>query len=70
MLKKIKQLYYRIFKTYVVLETRLVTYSEGDKLIKESANKPDWEKWVLAKEEDTNSVYGTVYLCRKFRIVE
>lgn len=64
----LKKLYYLLFPTYVVLETKFVTYQEGDQMIKESADKPESERWVLAKEEDTNHVFGMVYLCRKIRI--
>ena len=50
------------------METRFVSYAEGDKMITDSSGKPESERWVLAKEEDDNHVYGWVYLCRKERI--
>lgn len=65
-----KKLFYKIFKRYKVLETKYVSYSEGDEMIKATHDKPESEKWVLAKEEDTNQTIGMVYLCRKVRIVE
>jgi hypothetical protein len=67
----LKKLYYRLFPTYKVLETQLVTYQEGDKMIRETHDKPEAERWVLAKEEDTNYISYTtpmVYLCRKVKI--
>lgn len=63
-----KRLYYRLFPTYNVLETKFVTYQEGDKMIRETHDKPEADRWVLAKEEDTNQIIGMVYLCRKVRI--
>ena len=66
----LRKLYYRLFPTYQVLETKFVTYLEGDRMIRETHDKPEAEKWVLAKEEDTNTVIGWVYLCRKVRIKE
>lgn len=63
-----KKLFYKLFKRYKVLETRFVSYAEADELIFLSSNKPEGEKWVLAKEEDTNFDIGRVYLCRKIRL--
>ena len=63
-----KKLYYKIFPTYKVLETKLVTCPEGDTMIRETHGKPEAERWVLAKEEDFNLARGMVYLCRKVRI--
>ena len=67
-MKQLKKLYYKIFKTYKVLETKFVTYNEGDKMIRETHGKPEGEKWELAKEEDTNRMIGMVYLCRRVRV--
>ena len=64
----LRKLYYKIVPTYKVLETKFVTYQEGDKMIRETHDKSEPDKWVLAKEEDTNRVFGMVYLCRKQRI--
>lgn len=63
-----RKLYYIIFKRYKRLEIKFVSYAEGDKMIRASVGKPEEEKWVLAKEEDTNKRYGFVYLERKVRI--
>lgn len=38
------------------LELRLVTYLEGDKLVREG--------WIIAPEEDHNTQFGMVYLER------
>lgn len=67
-LKLFSKLYYKIFPTYEILEIRFVNYWEGDRLIKESSGKPESEQWDIAKEEDTNRVFGMVYVCRKKRI--
>ena len=64
-----KKLFYKIFKRYTVLETKLVSYQDGDKMIRETHDKSEAEKWVLAEEEDYNMTIGRVYLCRKVRIV-
>lgn len=69
-MKTLRRIYYRIFKRYVVLETRCFYYSVADKMIRNTANEPEEERWVLAKEEDGNRVFGMVYLCRRKRIVE
>lgn len=66
----LKKLYYKIFKHYKVLETKLVSYQAGDRMVRETHDKPEAERWVLAKEEDTNRVIGMVYLCRKRRVTE
>ena len=50
---------------YRRLELRFVSFQEGDKLIRESAGKSESEQWHIAKEEDTNRSYGTVYLERR-----
>ena len=69
-MKSLIKLYYKFFPTYNILETKFVTYQEGDKLLRETHDKPETEKWVLAKEEDTNCGIGMVYLCRKTRITQ
>jgi hypothetical protein len=69
MYNKLKTIYYKFFQTYRVLETRFVSYAEGDKMIRETQDMPEPERWVLAKEEDENRVIGMVYLCRRIRIV-
>lgn len=67
-MRKLRKIYYKLFKHYEVLETKCVTYQEGDRMIRETHNKPEEERWVLAKEEDNNHIFGVVYLCRKVRI--
>lgn len=68
MINFLRTLYFRIFKRYTVFETKYVSYSEGDKMIRETADKPEEQRWVLDEEEDSNDTYGWVYLCRKKRI--
>lgn len=65
-----KKLFYKIFKRYRRLELKLVMWPEADKMIKANKGKPASEQWVIAKEEDTNSSYGMVYLERKERITK
>ncbi len=61
------KLYYSIFKHYNILETKFVSYTVGDQMIRESEGKLANQKWVLAPEEDGNLAFGMVYLCRKER---
>lgn len=63
-----KKLFYKIFKFYRVLETKFVTWNEGNRMILATHDKPEGERWVLAKEEDTNHIIGMVHLCRKVRL--
>lgn len=63
-----RKLYYKLFPHYKVLETRFITWEEGDQLLRESTDKTGAEEWVLAKEEDDNHVHGMIYLCRKEKI--
>lgn len=69
-MKLLKRIYYNLFPTFQVLETKFVSYQDGDIMIKNTHDKPESEKWVLADEEDTNKIIGMVYLCRKVRILE
>jgi hypothetical protein len=69
-MKRLVRLYYKLFPHYTVLETKWFKYSTADMLIKETADKSEAERWVLAKEEDKNRVMGIVCLCRKVRIIE
>jgi len=50
---------------YRRLELKFVSYIEGDKMIRANQGKPESEQWHIAKEEDTNRNYGTVYLERR-----
>jgi hypothetical protein len=50
---------------YRRLELRPVSYAEGNRLICETANKPESEQWHIAKEEDKNKNYRIVYLERR-----
>jgi len=68
-MRKIKQFYYKIFPRYKVVETKFVTWDEGDKMIKETQNSPDNEKWVISEKEDENRIIGMVHLCRKERLI-
>ena len=68
-MKLLKKLYYRLIPTYKILEEKCVTYKEGDKMIRESKDKSEFEKWALSPKEDYNIFFGMVYLCRKSRIL-
>lgn len=67
-MKLIRRLFFRVFKRYRRLELRTVGYAEADKLIRESAGKPECDRWDIAPEEDGNWAIGVVYLERKVRI--
>jgi len=70
-MKRLRRLYYRIFKRYRRLDLQFCTYAAGDILIRATADCPEKEQWVLAiPEEDHNHVFGMVYLERKERITE
>lgn len=69
-MKFLKRIYYNLFPTFQVLETKFVSYQDGDTMIRDTHDRPESEKWVLAAEEDTNKIIGMVYLCRKVRILE
>jgi len=56
----INKIYYKYFPKYKILEERLVTYDKADKLIENG--------WVLSPNEDNNSTWGLVWLCKKERI--
>lgn len=55
---------------YRRLELKCFSWSEGDAAIKNNHGKPESEQWHLAKEEDTNKAFGTVYLERREKIVK
>lgn len=71
MKKIIRKFYFKIFKHYRILERKFCTYSEADRLIKDSYKLPESHRWVLDTDnEDGNRAFGHVYLCRKERITE
>lgn len=64
-----RRLFYKIFKRYRRLELRFLNYEDADRLIKQNAIFSDTtQHWVIAKEEDTNNLYGFVWIERKERI--
>lgn len=65
----LRKLWRRIFPSYRRLELRFVNYSEGDRLIRESAGCPEYDRWQIAREEDKNTMYGMVFLERRERIL-
>jgi hypothetical protein len=68
-MKKILSWWRRLFPKYRRITIRFVSYSEAERLIRESADKPEPEKWVIAvPEEDRNRIGGWVYLERRVRI--
>lgn len=70
-MKKLQRLYLRLFPRYRRLESRAVDYEVGDRMIRESADKPEPQRWVIAKEESVNPLAGRiVFLERRERIVE
>jgi len=65
-----RRLYFKVFKRYERLEFMCLNWPEADVLLKENKNKSEEEQWHLAKEEDFNQIYGTVFLERRRRILE
>lgn len=63
-----KKLYYSLVPTYEILEERFVSYTEADKLIRETNSLEESNKWVISKREDSNIHLGMLFLCRKVRI--
>lgn len=61
------KLWFKIIPTYDRLELKFLNWTDADILLKQNSNKPDEEKWHLAKEENTNQIIGMVYLERKKR---
>lgn len=69
-MKKLRKIFFKVFKFYRRLELKYIAYPEADELIRDNYGKPDEEKWILALEEDNNHMYGMVYLERRERITE
>lgn len=63
-----RKLFYRVFKCYMRLELRFISYGEADRLIRESANLPEDQRWEIAREEDHNRLIGKVFIERRVRI--
>ena len=65
----LKRLYYKIFKRYRRLALKCCDYHTADRLIRESAEKPESKRWHIAiPEEDLNQGFNSVFLERKERI--
>jgi len=44
---------------------------EADRLMRETSDLPETERWVIAvPEEDSNRKYSVVHMCRQTRITE
>lgn len=70
-MKRLRKLWLRLFPKYVVHEQRFVSYADADKMIRESAEWPEIERWDIYPElEDKNRVIGSVFICRRTRITE
>lgn len=69
-MKTLRKIYYKLFPTFKRLELQCMRYDEADQLIKRNIGKAPEQQWDIAKEEDTNTVYGIVYLERKIRITQ
>jgi flagellar motor component MotA len=68
--KKIRQVYFKIFKHYRRIDFKCFTYLDAGKLLDQNEGKQENERWRLAEEEDDNEMYGFVYLERVERITE
>jgi len=65
-----RKLFYKVFKRYTILETRLVSSKQANELMESTKDSPESERWVLADIEDEKKVYYLAHLCRKVRIKE
>lgn len=73
-MKKLRQLYYLVFPTYKRLAVGSFPYSLADKMLRDSENKPEEEKWRVCFEmEDRNypnPLNPHVWLEQRKRIIE
>ena len=68
-MKRLRELYYKLFPKYKILNSIFTDYATADRLIKNTENNLPSEKWVLYTEkEDYNHTIGKVYICQKIRI--
>lgn len=67
-MKKLKIWWYKIVPTYKILEEKVCSYAEADKLIKVTRNLTESEQWQISHREDHNYNLGFVWICRKIRI--
>jgi hypothetical protein len=66
----VNQIYFRVFKKYRRIESRVFTYGDADLFLKSNDSKRECDKWHIAREEDTNTKPNLVYLERRERIYE
>lgn len=64
----VRRIYFKLFRHYRRLEVRCVSWSEGSQMLSRNAGKPPCDRWIIAKEEDTNRQLGVVWLERRERI--
>lgn len=69
-MRLLRRLYFKLFKRYRRLEYRVVTYYDGDTMIRATAEMVEPLQWQIAKEEDKNRCMGAVCLERRERIKE
>jgi hypothetical protein len=70
-IKRIRKIFFKVFKCYRRLEFKACSYAAADILIRQNEGKPENEQWVIAKEEDRNRAIGLfVFLERRERITE
>lgn len=74
-MKWIKRLYFKLVPTYKRTEFGSFPWSLADRMIKDNEGKPEHEKWIIAKEEDSNFrplsfIEPHVYLEKRIRILE
>ncbi len=75
-MKKLRKLYFKLFKRYRRLELKLISYQEANSLFKSYAHGhanaliPEQDRWRIADEEDNNIDIGHVWLERRERITE
>lgn len=69
-MKFLRRFWFKVFPKFERLELRFLPYNEADQLIRESEGKPEDQQWVIAREEDGNTVAYMVYLERRRRVLE
>ncbi len=69
-MKKLRKLYFKLFKCYRRLEFRCMTYAEADMKLKANAGKSERDQWRIANEENNNWIIDMVMMERRERITE
>lgn len=69
-MKYLRRIWLRLWPQYRRIEFRRTTYAQADQLIRESQHYTEFQRWVVAREEDTNTTFGIVCIERRERITQ